>query len=211
MPIKRGPQMKASFPRVFPGRRVLPPYLTSPQLDALTAAFQQWFDKAQGKRRQARARHWAVFLVLRFSGARLGEVLRVNDETDIQWREGEIRLLTLKRRRPFYRTAFLPQGVLVELSRLLVEFPSLRGHLFKVHERVFRRYFTARALEAAIPRPLAHPHILRHSRAVEMIRAGVPLSLIQQLLGHASLLTTSIYLQVFQGEAREILRERGLL
>ncbi len=200
-----------SLPQLPTSSRSLPAYLTEAQLNALVKAFQAWFDSASGKWRQARARHWAVFLVLRFSGARLGEVLRLNDETDINWREGEVRLITLKRRQRPYRTAFLPQNVLTELSRLLVEFPSLRGRLFQVHERVFRRYFAARGQEAGLPQKLAHPHILRHSRAVEMLRAGVPLSLIQQLLGHASLLTTSVYLQIFQGEAKEILKEKGLL
>lgn len=189
----------------------LPSYLTEAQLNALTRSFQEWFDSAPNKWRKSRARHWAVFLVLRFSGARLGEVLRINDTQDINWREGEIRIPTLKRRQAAYRTVFLPQNMLTEISRLLAEFPDLRGNLFSVHERVFRRVFTERSREADIPKELAHPHVLRHSRAIEMIRAGVPLTLIQQLLGHSALTTTAIYLQIYQGEAKKILAERGLL
>jgi len=189
----------------------LPSYLTEEQLNALTRSFQEWFDEAPTKWRRARARHWAVFLVLRFSGARLGEVLRIDDTQDINWREGEIKIPTLKRRQRAYRTVFLPQNMLTELSRLLAEFPELRGKLFSVHERVFRRIFAERAREVGIPKELAHPHMLRHSRAIEMIRAGVPLTLIQQLLGHSALTTTAVYLQVFQGEAKQILRERGLI
>jgi len=196
-------------PANLPGS--LPLYLTESQLNALTKAFQDWFDKAPGKWRKPRARHWLVFLVLRFSGARLGEVLRIDDSQDINWREGEIRLPTLKRRQKAYRTVFIPQNVLTEISCVIAEFPKLRGKVFAVHERVFRRVFAERAKEAGIPRELSHPHILRHTRAVEMIRAGVPLTLIQQLLGHSTLTTTAIYLQVFQGEAKQILRERGLL
>ena len=189
----------------------LPSYLTEVQIKALTQSFQRWFDDSPPRWRRSRARHWAVFLVLRFSGARLGEVLRIDDTTDINWREGEVRIITLKRRARAFRTVFLPQQVLTELSRLLMEFPALRGNLFAAHERVFRRIFGERAREAGLPRELSHPHILRHTRAVEMIRAGVPLTLIQQLLGHAALTTTAVYLQLFQAEAREILRERGLI
>ncbi len=191
--------------------RKLPKYLTEEELNRLTVSFQSWFDQAPGKWRKNRARHWAVFLTMRFSGARLGEVIQVDDTRDIHWREGEIRVPTLKRRQAAYRTVFLPQNVLTEISRILAEFPELRGRLLRVHPRVFRRVFAERAREAGIQKELAHPHVLRHSRAIEMIRAGVPLSLIQQLLGHAFLSSTAVYLQVFQGEARRILQERGLI
>ena len=189
----------------------LPAYLTEDQVNVLTKSFQRWFDEAPNKWRKSRARYWTVFLVLRFSGARLGEVLQIDDTQDINWREGEIRILTLKRRQRTYRTVFLPQLVLTELSRLLVEFPDLQSRLFSVHDRVFRRVFAERAQKAGIPKELAHPHVLRHTRAIEMIRAGVPLTLIQQLLGHSALTTTAVYLRVFQGEAKRILQERGLI
>ena len=39
------------------------------------------------------------------------------------------------------------------------------------------------------------PHQLRHARAVEMAREGVPLIVIQRQLGHSNLGITSIYLQ----------------
>ena len=194
----------------FAGRR-LPSYLTEPQVNALARSFQVWFDGAPPRWRRSRARHWAVFLVLRFSGARLGEILRLDDTSDINWREGEIRVSTLKRRGPASRTVFLPQQVLTELSRLLMEFPEHRGKLFAVHERVFRRIFAERAQEAGLPRELSHPHVLRHTRAIEMIRAGVPLTLVQQILGHSALTTTAVYLQLFQAEAKQILKERGLI
>jgi len=195
----------------LPGGGKLPSYLSEAQVNALTQAFQTWFDSSPDRWRKSRARHWAVFLVLRFSGARLGEVLRIDDTQDVNWREGEIRIPTLKRRNSACRTVFLPQVVLTELSRLLAEFPGLQGRLFTVHDRVFRRIFAERAQEAGISKALAHPHILRHTRAIEMIRAGVPLTLIQQLLGHSALTTTAIYLQIFQEEARRILQERGLI
>jgi site-specific recombinase XerD len=50
------------------------------------------------------------------------------------------------------------------------------------------------ALAAGVRRRFA-PHQLRHARAVEMAREGVPLIVIQRQLGHSNLGITSIYLQ----------------
>jgi integrase/recombinase XerD len=38
-----------------------------------------------------------------------------------------------------------------------------------------------------------HAHQLRHARAMQMLRAGVPLPHIKEFLGHANIATTSIY------------------
>jgi site-specific recombinase XerD len=50
------------------------------------------------------------------------------------------------------------------------------------------------AVRAGVRRRIA-PHQLRHARAVEMAREGVPLNVIQRQLGHANLGITSVYLQ----------------
>jgi len=43
-------------------------------------------------------------------------------------------------------------------------------------------------------------HMLRHGRAVDLLRKGMELTDVQQFLGHASIQTTAIYLQVTGGE-----------
>jgi site-specific recombinase XerD len=57
-----------------------------------------------------------------------------------------------------------------------------------------RAKFRRLAAQAGVRRRFA-PHQLRHAHAVELAREGVPLNVIQRQLGHASLGTTSIYLQ----------------
>lgn len=50
----------------------------------------------------------------------------------------------------------------------------------------------ARATSAEVPERV-HPHLIRHTRAMDLYRCGMPLSYIAEFLGHASMTTTEIY------------------
>ena len=52
------------------------------------------------------------------------------------------------------------------------------------------------------------PHSFRHSKAVHMLEAGIPLIYIRNFLGHESIQTTEIYLRIHQGSVSRILKER---
>ncbi len=54
-------------------------------------------------------------------------------------------------------------------------------------------------------RELLNPTVLRHSRAVELLRAGVPLPVVQKLLGHASVVLTSGYYAFSENDSKRIL------
>ena len=51
------------------------------------------------------------------------------------------------------------------------------------------------------------PHILRHARAVDLLRKGMPLPFVQQFLHHASINTTAIYLEITGGELADELEK----
>jgi len=51
------------------------------------------------------------------------------------------------------------------------------------------------------------PHSLRHSKAVHLLRSGVPLIYIRDFLGHVSITTTEIYAKVDAEEKRKALEE----
>jgi site-specific recombinase XerD len=52
-----------------------------------------------------------------------------------------------------------------------------------------------------------HPHLFRHSRAIHLYRAGMPLALLSEWLGHAQLETTMIYAYADTEMKREAIRK----
>lgn len=67
---------------------------------------------------------------------------------------------------------------------------------------------TARSACAEIPEHL-HAHQLRHSRAMQMLRDGVPLPHIKEFLGHANIATTSIYATADNQMVRDAIQKAG--
>jgi len=49
-----------------------------------------------------------------------------------------------------------------------------------------------------------HPHTFRHSYAIHLIRNGVDVRRLQQLLGHSNIQTTTIYLQFRDQDLRDV-------
>ena len=186
-------------------------HLTQAQLEELTRVFREWYDSAPTLfARRVRGRYWITFLCLRYTGARIGEVLNIDDSIDIDFKSDRITIRVETQGRSA-RNIPVPPRLLATLVEYLDEFPTMRGKIFTLDQGNFRREFYRRAEDADIPRKLAHPHILRHTRAMEMVHAGVPLTLVRSILGHAVANTVLIYLESSTDAPEAILREMGLL
>jgi integrase len=189
-------------------------FLDRLQLDRLTEVFRRWRETAASDyTRRVRGRYWLAFLMLRHTGARIGEILRIDDAVDIDYRQSEVRIVSADslEMREVLRTIPVPAAITSEVLAYLSEFPVMRGKVLALDQGNFRREFYRRARDADLPRELSHPHILRHTRAIELVEAGVPLNAVRDLLGHALSSTTAIYLRRSDVTLRWILVEKGLL
>lgn len=54
------------------------------------------------------------------------------------------------------------------------------------------------------------PHSFRHSKAVHMLEAGIPLIYIRNFLGHETVSTTEVYARISQASVTKILTERSV-
>lgn len=74
---------------------------------------------------------------------------------------------------------------------------------------LLRKHATAAREHYAEMPERVHAHQLRHARAMQMLRAGVPLPHIKEFLGHANITTTSVYASADNQMVREAIQKTG--
>lgn len=184
---------------------VVPPdvkHLDPDQLRALTDAFQLWSGGAVSPaRKRSRVRLWLLFLLIRYGALKLGEAIAVDDRTDFNFPRSELNV-----RGDHARTIQLPKEISKEIEKLFDDpiTMSLRGDVFKLDQGFVRRKFYQRADECRIPRELVNPRVIRHSRAVELLRGGLPIKVVQSILGHQSANLTAQYVNFSKDDIQRI-------
>ena len=129
---------------------------------------------------------------------------------DVDLDAAEIRIATLKRRREHWRAVPVPEDLVHDLElvhRLRRAQASARGGtapLWAVTRQAAHRQVAGLMGSAGIEGPQACPRGLRHSYGVAAVQAGVPLTTIAAVLGHADVSTTAIYCTAIGAEAREL-------
>ena len=146
---------------------------------------------------------------LALTGCRVSEALSIR-ACDVDLDAAEIRIATLKRRREHWRAVPVPEDLVHDLElvhRLRRAQASARGRtvpLWDISRQAAHRQVSALMRTAGIEGPQACPRGLRHSFGVAAVQAGVPLTTIAAVLGHADVSTTAIYTTAIGAEAREL-------
>ena len=158
-------------------------------------------------------RDYAVLTLLATYGLRAAEIVRLRLE-DIDWRRDLLRMRHAK------------TGTYSELPLLREPGEAMLRYLEKgrppsEHREVFLRIqaphrpfkggsilncVTSSRLRAAgiTPQGRKGPHAFRHARAVSLLRSGVPLKIIGDVLGHTSAAATAEYLKLSTEDLRAI-------
>ena len=183
--------------RLIPFKKTLQPAITSldqVEMNALLSAPER--ATAQGRR------EYALLLFLYNSGARASEAAQLT-VADIDWYACCVQILGKGRK---LRTCPLWPATLDALRALVAErhcdervFLNRLGQPVTrsgIHALVKRAAARAAAAAPSLTGKTVGPHVIRHSTASHLLRAGVDINTIRGWLGHVSLNTTNIYAEI---------------
>jgi molybdate transport system regulatory protein len=167
------------------------------QLNQLEKEFREWAESRPTSDVQlSRRRILLIFLLIRYTGAKLNEVLTLNPFQDIDFKNRTIvfrKSIAPSDRRP--RKIQISEALSLEIQSALNE-PLLKKYLsklFRVDPGHVRRKFYERAEVCGFPKRLGSPDAIRKSRAVELLQNNMPLTVVQKILGHSTPNLTSSF------------------
>jgi site-specific recombinase XerD len=198
-------QLIQAVPTVRDTRRsTLPTPLTSAQLQKLLTSIDQ--------KKRAGLRDYAMIMCLTHLGLRAKEVADLTLD-DIDWRAGTVTIRSSKVRRTSVLPLPKPVGRAI-MTYLRKQRPATSARQVFVRwmvpvGRPLRSANVTCAVQKAFKRsglnvPSQGAHTLRHTVATEMVRAGVSLKEIADVLRHRSIDTTAIYTKVDLPRLREV-------
>jgi molybdate transport system regulatory protein len=182
--------------------------LDAVQLGRLEQSFRDWAkDSPRSNVGLSRIRILLIFLLIRYTGARLNEVLALDPFRDIDFNRQSVVFgkTGAKMDRP-YREVQIPEALSVEIRTALNEpaFKKFLKNFFNVDPGHVRRKFYERAAACGFPKKLGAPDVIRKSRAVELMQNNMPLPAVQMLLGHSTPNLTSSYVSFSEDDIRQV-------
>lgn len=160
------------------------------ELAKLEGAFRLWSDaSSRPDVRASRKRILLIFLLIRYTGARLNEVLALDPVRDIDAtthmvRYGTIRTSEKGAPREVQISGELASGIQVILKEIFLN--EQAGSALGVDAAHVRRKFYERSVACGFPQELGSPNAVRKARAVELMHGNMPLPVVQRILGHST-------------------------
>jgi molybdate transport system regulatory protein len=180
------------------------------QMNRLEQSFRSW---AYGAQRSdvllSRRRILLIFLLIRYTGAKLNEVLELNPFQDVDVKHHLVFLGRSEKKtdRPA-REVQIPEALSEEIKSSLDDpaFKKYMGNFLKVDPGHVRRKFYERAIESGIPPAMGAPESIRRSRAIELMQSNMPLPVVQKILGHSTLNVTASYVDFSDADMQQVAR-----
>lgn len=151
-------------------------------------------------------KHHCLIALAYAAGLRLNEVVHLKP-ADLDSKRMQIRVQSGKGNKDRY--TLLPGGLLVQLREY---YRLYRPENFLFEGQQKGRPYSSRSAQAVLKKALkatgiikeASFHTLRHSFATHLMEQGTNIRIIQDLLGHCSLKTTSVYLHICHFDPAQI-------
>ncbi len=187
------------------------PGLDSFQLDRLERNFLEWANSAKrADIKLSRRRIYLIFLLIRYAGGKLGEVLAVDPLTDI-----DVAQKIVLFRRPgvasvgTIREVPIPESLCAHV-RTMLAIPGFHAFLkesgMSIDPGFVRRKFYERAHACGIDTKRGAPEAIRQSRAVELMMNNMPLPAVQSLMGHSNPAQTAAHVSFSEDDIRQVIR-----
>jgi integrase/recombinase XerD len=198
--LMQDPTLQIETPKI---EKKLPQVLTIDEIERLMGAPDT--SSSAGKRDQA------MLELLYATGIRVTELVSIQVE-DVNLAAGFLRCMgkgAKERIIPIGDMAVKALTVFVELGRDSLLKDSSEHALFLNHHgsgmsrqgfwKILKKY----AKEAGVTKDIT-PHTLRHSFATHLLERGADLRSVQEMLGHADISTTQIYMHVTRNRLKEV-------
>ena len=182
--------------------------LDTVQMNRLEQSFRSWADGApRADVRLSRKRILLIFLLIRYAGGKLNEVIALNPFQDVDFKHQLVFLGGKEKKnvRP-PREVRIPDTLSGEIKSSLndPDFKKYMDGLFKVDPGHVRRKFYERARDSGIPPAMGAPESIRRSRAVELMQSNMPLPVVQKMLGHSTLNMTASYVNFSDADMQQV-------
>jgi integrase/recombinase XerD len=180
--------------RLIPFKKTTQPgitYLEKEEMNALLATPDRHTPQGQ--------RDYALLLFLYNSGARSSEAAELRI-TDIDWHSQCVRIIgkgNKQRTCPLWPTTMEQLRWVASQrgpeQRVFVNRNGKPYTRFGIHTLIERHALRAAAQMPSLGTKRLSPHVIRHTTATHLLRAGVDINTIRAWLGHVSISTTNIY------------------
>jgi integrase/recombinase XerD len=192
--VPTGLDRQIDTPRIYRGEK-LPRSLDWETVYALLQSVDQ--STAIGRR------DYAILLLITTYGLRASEVVSLKLE-DVEWRKNRLRIIQRKTTTPLILplTNAVGESIINYLRRGRP--PVSHREIFVRHHAPFcilkpatvSDIFQRRSRLSGLSIPFQGPHCIRHSYAIHLLRQGVSLKGIGDILGHRNFESTCVYLRV---------------
>lgn len=164
--------------------------LDTVQLKTLEGSYREWTETSPRLDvRLSRKRILLIFQLIRYTGAKLNEILSLVPLQDIDFNKMLVVLRNKKTKNGMIsRKVPIPETLSHEIQTIVSDpaFAKLINTKFAVDPGFVRRKFYERANACGFDKKLGSPELIRKARAVELLQGNMPLPAVQSLLGHST-------------------------